>query len=131
MGKQLANEMALITGGSAGISLGAARYVSEEGAQFFTGRRQSEPDKAVAEIGGNLSASQGDASKRADLDRIYALVKDKAGRIDVLFANAGTYEFGTLGKITEEHFIGSSTPTCAACSSRCRTRYHFCPTVRR
>jgi short chain dehydrogenase len=93
--------------------------------------RQSELDKAVAEIGGNLSASQGDASKRADLDRIYALVKGKAGRIDVLFANAGTYEFGTLGKITEEHFIGSSTPTCAACSSRCRRRYHFCPTVRR
>jgi NAD(P)-dependent dehydrogenase (short-subunit alcohol dehydrogenase family) len=105
MGRKLANKIALITGGSAGIGLGAAKCMAEEGAQvFITGRRQSELDKAIAEIGGGVSAIQGDASKLADLDRIYASVKDKAGRIDVLFANAGTYEFGTLGKITEEHF---------------------------
>jgi len=43
-------------------------------------------------------------AKLADLDRIYAMLKEKPGRIDVLFANAGTYDFGTLGTITEEHF---------------------------
>jgi NAD(P)-dependent dehydrogenase (short-subunit alcohol dehydrogenase family) len=31
-------------------------------------------------------------------------VKELAGRIDVLFVNAGFYEFGTFGEITEEHF---------------------------
>jgi NAD(P)-dependent dehydrogenase (short-subunit alcohol dehydrogenase family) len=31
-------------------------------------------------------------------------VQAQAGRIDVLFANAGFYEFGTFGEITEEHF---------------------------
>jgi NAD(P)-dependent dehydrogenase (short-subunit alcohol dehydrogenase family) len=105
MSNKLANKIAVVTGGSAGIGFGAAKRFAEEGAQvFITGWRQSELDKAVAEIGGNVSAIQGDASKLAELDRIYAMVKEKAGRIDVLFANAGTYEFATLGKITEEHF---------------------------
>src|SRR5437879_7429686 len=102
MEKKLTNKVAVVTGGSAGIGLGAAKRFVEEGAQvFITGRRQSELDKAVAEIDGNVTAIRGDASKLADLDRIYAMVKENAGRIDVLFANAGTYEFGTLGEITE------------------------------
>ena len=105
MSKKLANKVALVTGGSAGIGLGAAKRLAQEGAQvFITGRRQSELDKAAAEIDGSVTAIQGDASKLADLDRIYAVIQEKAGRIDILFANAGAYEFGTLGKITEEHF---------------------------
>ena len=61
-------------------------------------------DKAIASIGGNAAAIQGDASNLAGLDRIYAAIKAQAGRIDVLAANAGVYEFGALGEITEEHF---------------------------
>jgi NAD(P)-dependent dehydrogenase (short-subunit alcohol dehydrogenase family) len=105
MSTKLEGKVAVVTGGSAGIGLGAAKRFAEEGAHvFITGRRQSELDKAVAAIGRNATALQGDTSKLADIERIYAAVKEKAGRIDVLFANAGTYEFGTLGKITEEHF---------------------------
>ena len=77
----------------------------QEGARvFITGRRQSELDKAVAAIGGDAAAIQGDISNLADLDRIYATIKAQAGHIDVLAVNAGVYEFGTLGEITEEHF---------------------------
>ena len=105
MTKKLAGKVAVVTGGSAGIGLGAAKRFAEEGAQLFiTGRRQSELDKAVAAIGDNVSAIQGDTSKLADIDRIYVTVKEKAGRIDVLFVNAGFYEFGKLGEISEEHF---------------------------
>jgi NAD(P)-dependent dehydrogenase (short-subunit alcohol dehydrogenase family) len=105
MSKKLEGKVGVITGGSAGIGLGIAKRFSDEGAQVFvTGRRQSELDKATAAIGGNATAIQGDTSKLADIDRIYATVKEKAGRIDVLVANAGVYEFGTLGEITEEHF---------------------------
>jgi NAD(P)-dependent dehydrogenase (short-subunit alcohol dehydrogenase family) len=105
MSNKLANKIAVVTGGSAGIGLGAAKRLAQEGARvFITGRRQSELDKAAADSGGNVTAIQGDASKLTDLDRIYAMIKEKAGRIDVLFANAGTYEFGTLGQITGEHF---------------------------
>jgi NAD(P)-dependent dehydrogenase (short-subunit alcohol dehydrogenase family) len=102
---KLSGKIALVTGGSAGIGLGIAKRFAEEGARvFITGRRQSELDKAVTSIGGGATAVQGDISNLDDLDRIYATIEDKAGRIDVLAVNAGHYEFGSLGEITEEHF---------------------------
>jgi NAD(P)-dependent dehydrogenase (short-subunit alcohol dehydrogenase family) len=105
MTSKLADKVTLVTGGSGGIGLGIAKRFAEEGARvFITGRRQSELDKAVALIGGNAAAIQGDTANLVDLDRIYATVSAQAGRIDVLAVNAGVYEFGALGKITEEHF---------------------------
>jgi len=102
---KLKNKVAVITGGNSGIGLATAKRFVAEGAQvFITGRRQNELDAAVKEIGGNVIGSQGDVSKLADLDRLYATVKEKAGRVDVLFANAGGGEFARFGEITEEHF---------------------------
>jgi NAD(P)-dependent dehydrogenase (short-subunit alcohol dehydrogenase family) len=102
---KLAGKVALVTGGSAGIGLGIAKRFVQEGAQvFITGRRQYELDKAVASIGTNASAVQGDISSLAELDRIYATVKAQGGRIDVLAANAGIYEAVPFGEVTEEHF---------------------------
>jgi NAD(P)-dependent dehydrogenase (short-subunit alcohol dehydrogenase family) len=105
MTSKLAGKVAVVTGGSAGIGLGIAKRFAQEGARLFiTGRRQTELDKAVASIEGNAAAIQGDTSDLADLDRIYATIRTQAGRIDVLVVNAGVYEFGTFGEITEEHF---------------------------
>jgi NAD(P)-dependent dehydrogenase (short-subunit alcohol dehydrogenase family) len=102
---KLADKVALVTGGSAGIGRGIARRFSEEGAHvFITGRRPAELNKAVASIRGNVEAIQGDVSDPTDLNRIFMHIRTRAGRIDVLVANAGFYEFGTLGEITEEHF---------------------------
>jgi NAD(P)-dependent dehydrogenase (short-subunit alcohol dehydrogenase family) len=102
---KLAGKIAVVTGGSAGIGLGIAKRFAQEGARvFIIGRRQSQLDEAVASIGGNAAAIQGDISNLADLDRIYATVEAQAGHIDVLAVNAGVYEFGTLGEITEEQF---------------------------
>jgi NAD(P)-dependent dehydrogenase (short-subunit alcohol dehydrogenase family) len=105
MTSKLSGKVALVTGGSAGIGLGIAKRFAEEGARvFITGRRQSELDKGITAIGEGATAVQGDTSNLDDLDRIYATIKDKAGHIDVLAVNAGYYEFGSFGKITEEHF---------------------------
>jgi NAD(P)-dependent dehydrogenase (short-subunit alcohol dehydrogenase family) len=102
---KLENKVAVVTGGSAGIGLGIAKSFAEEGARvFIIGRREAELDKAASAIGGNATAIQGDTSKLGDLDRIYATIEGKARYIDVLAMNAGVYEFGTLGEITEEHF---------------------------
>jgi NAD(P)-dependent dehydrogenase (short-subunit alcohol dehydrogenase family) len=102
---KLADKVAVVIGGSSGIGLGVAKRFAQEGARvFITGRRQSQLDKAVAVIGGNAAAIQGDTSNLADLDRIFAEIQAQAVRIDVLAVNAGVYEFGTLGEITEEHF---------------------------
>jgi NAD(P)-dependent dehydrogenase (short-subunit alcohol dehydrogenase family) len=102
---KLPGKVALVTGASAGIGLGIAKRFAQEGGHvFITGRRQSELDKAIASIGSNAAAIQGDTANLADLDRIYATVGAQAGRIDVLAVSAGVYEFGKFGEITEEHF---------------------------
>jgi NAD(P)-dependent dehydrogenase (short-subunit alcohol dehydrogenase family) len=103
MGK-LEGKVVVITGGSTGIGLAAARLFVKEGANvFITGRRQKELDDAVRAIGRNVTGVQGDVARLADLDRLYEAVRAK-GRIDVVFANAGVAEFAPLETITEEHF---------------------------
>lgn len=105
MADKLTGKVAVITGGTSGIGLATAQRFVEEGAYvFITGRRQNELDAAVKQIGKNVTGVQGDVSNLADLDRLYALVKQMKGHIDILFANAGTGEFASLGSITEEHF---------------------------
>jgi NAD(P)-dependent dehydrogenase (short-subunit alcohol dehydrogenase family) len=105
---KLEGKVAVITGGSSGIGLATAqRFISEGAHVFITGRRQSELDAAVKQIGknnNNVTGIQGDVSNLADLDRLYAAVKEQKGRIDILFANAGIDEFAPLGAITESHF---------------------------
>ncbi len=105
MSKKLEGKIALITGGSAGIGLATAKQFVEEGAYvYITGRRQPELDAAVASIGSNITAIQGDVAKLADLDRIYAQIGKEKGRLDIVFANAGLGDLAPLGSITEEHF---------------------------
>jgi NAD(P)-dependent dehydrogenase (short-subunit alcohol dehydrogenase family) len=82
----------------------AKRFVADGAYVFITGRRQSELDDAAAEIGRNVTAVQGDVSKLADLDRLFARVKEIKGRIDILFANAGVAEGAPLGAVSEELF---------------------------
>lgn len=100
---RLAGRVAVITGGSTGIGLATAKVFAEEGATvFITGRRQNALDAAVAEIGHGAVGLQGDTSNLADLDALYRRVKSDAGRIDVLFANAGGGSLLPLGEITED-----------------------------
>jgi NAD(P)-dependent dehydrogenase (short-subunit alcohol dehydrogenase family) len=98
-------KIAVITGGNSGIGLATAQRLAAEGAHvFITGRRQSELDAAVKLIGKNVTAVQGDVANLADLDRLYATIKQQKGRIDILFANAGLGDFAPLGSITEAHY---------------------------
>ncbi|MEO5888963.1 MAG: SDR family oxidoreductase [Ferruginibacter sp.] len=102
---RLQGKVAVVTGANSGIGLAIAKLFAREGATLFiTGRRQAELDKAVKEVGGNTFGISGDVSNLADLDHLYELVKQKAGTIDVLVANAGGGEFMALEDITEDHY---------------------------
>src|SRR5215471_8377321 len=104
MGK-LQNKVAVITGGSSGIGLAAAKLFVEEGAYvFIMGRRQNELDQAVNSIGHNVVGVQGDVTNLDDLDRLYETVKSKKEHIDIVFANAGVGEASLLEQVTEAHF---------------------------
>jgi NAD(P)-dependent dehydrogenase (short-subunit alcohol dehydrogenase family) len=105
MSKKLQGKVAVITGGNSGIGLATARRFVAEGAHvLITGRRQPELDEAVKQIGKNVTGVQGDVSNLADLDRLFATVKQQKSRLDVLFANAGVPAVAPLGEITEEFF---------------------------
>ena len=105
MSKQLQGKVAVITGGSTGIGLATAKAFAREGARvFITGRRQAELDAAVAAIGVAATGIRADSSRMADLDALIEQVRAQAGRIDVLFANAGGGDMQPIGAITEASF---------------------------
>ncbi|MEH2003583.1 MAG: SDR family oxidoreductase, partial [Nostoc sp.] len=103
--KKLEGKIALVTGGNSGIGLATAKQFVAEGAYvYITGRRQVELDAAVEAIGKNVTAVQSDVSNLADLDRLFATIKQEQGHLDIIFANAGGGQIAPLGAITEEHF---------------------------
>lgn len=105
MAMRLAGKTALITGGSSGLGLATAKRFILEGAQVVvTGRRQAELDAAVLKLGANAIGVRGDVSNLADLDLLYEKIRERHGRIDIVFANAGGGAFVPLGEITEDHF---------------------------
>src|SRR3984893_8811887 len=100
--KRLEGKVALVTGGNSGIGLTTARRFRDEGARVaISGRNQKTLDEAVKTLGKDVLALQADVAKFADLDRLYAAVSQKFGKIDVLFANAGIYKFAPLAATTE------------------------------
>ncbi|MCY1013683.1 SDR family oxidoreductase [Nannocystis pusilla] len=101
-----AGKVALITGGSTGLGLATAQRLVDEGAEhvYITGRRQSELDAAVRQLGRKATGLRGDISVLADLDRVFADIGRGHGRLDILFANAGGGAFEPLGAVTEAVF---------------------------
>src|SRR5882762_8781239 len=103
--KNLEGKIAVVTGGSSGIGLATARRFVEEGAHVvITGRREKELREAASLIKESITTVVGDVSRLDDLDRLYAVVKEKHGHIDILFANAGAGTIAPLTAATEAHF---------------------------
>lgn len=101
---QLTGKTALVTGGTSGIGLAAARALADEGAYVFvTGRGQARVDEAVASIGGTVQGVRSDVTDADDLQHLADTIRRHGAGLDVLFANAGGGEFATLEDETPEH----------------------------
>lgn len=104
MGK-LSGKIAVITGGNSGMGLVTAKRFVEEGAHVvITGRREKELREAAELIGRNITTVTGDVSRLEDLDRLYSVVREKHGKIDILFANAGLGQLTPLATVSEATF---------------------------
>lgn len=101
----LNGKVAVVTGGNSGIGLATAKLFHAEGAKVaIAGREQKTLDAAEKEIGGDTLAVRADVGKLEDIDRLYRAVKEKFGKIDILFANAGVAKFVPIEQSTEEFF---------------------------
>jgi len=100
----LTGKTALITGGSSGIGLAAARLMSARGATvLITGRDPAKLEAASAEIEG-LRTLVNDAGDPAQLPALVAWVESVAGTLDVLVLNAGVTPFTPIGGWNAEAF---------------------------
>ena len=101
----LEGKIAIVTGGNSGIGLATAKRFVEEGAYvFITARRQSELDKAIAEIGRNVRAIAADLAKLENIATIAETVSADKGVVDIVVLNAGFTERSPIEDITPEHF---------------------------
>ena len=103
--KRFEGKVAVITGGNSGIGLATAKRLHDEGARVaISGRSQKTLDEAVKYVGNGLVAVKSDVAKLSDLDKFYATVTQKLGKIDVLFVNAGVAKFVPVSQADETHF---------------------------
>lgn len=102
---KLTNKLAVVTGGSSGIGLATARRFLAEGAEVvITGRNREALDGAASDLGDLAYAIQGDVSNLRDLDSLFGQIRERFGRVDVLFANAGIAPLAPFDSVTEEQF---------------------------
>ncbi|WP_144214176.1 SDR family NAD(P)-dependent oxidoreductase [Flavobacterium anhuiense] len=108
--KKLEQKTAVVTGASKGIGAAIAKKLAAEGAAVAVNYASAADDaqRVVSEIvksGGRAIAVQGDVSKTADIDRIFARTAEEFGAIDILVNNAGIYNWGPIESVSEEGFF--------------------------
>ena len=105
MSAALHDKVAVITGAGSGIGRSIAQRFAAEGATvYLVGRRRHTLDEVAAEIGTSAEVVVADISQLTDIDRLFRLVEEKSGHVDVLVANAGGGSLAALGQITEQDF---------------------------
>lgn len=102
---QLTNKIIVITGGTTGIGFATAKLAIDQGARVVvTGRDPRTLAAARSELGGKGDVIAADSTRLDDLDRLFAEVRTRHGRIDLLFVNAGGGAFRPIEEADEAHY---------------------------
>lgn len=121
MGK-LDGKVAVVTGGSAGMSLATAKLFVREGARvIITGPDPVALDLAAREVGDGVDAFHSDIAVLADLDALHDHVERGYGRVDIVFANAGGGRPGAFEEVSEDDFDFTADTNFKGTFSRCRS----------
>jgi len=103
---KLQGKIAVITGGNSGIGFATAKELSQHGARvIIIGRNAEAVANAAREIGGDTLGLVADVARVADIEHAFAIIREKVGHVDIVFANAGIAKFAPLADVTEEFFL--------------------------
>lgn len=102
---RLNGAVAVITGGTTGIGLATAKEYLAEGAKVvITGRTEKTLKEAEKELGPGAIVLKSDTSKPGDITQLVDKVREKFGKVDILFVNAGVAKFVPIEQVDDSFF---------------------------
>lgn len=100
------NKVVIITGASSGIGEETAKVLAKNGAKVvLSARREDRLKKLVNEIGENAVYLKSDVSNVEDMKALVTLAKEKFGKVDALFANAGIMPGGNMSELKLQDWV--------------------------
>ena len=100
------NKIVLITGASSGIGEATAKVLVQNGAKVvLSARREDRLQALAAQLGENAAYLKSDVTSLEDMQALAALAKQRFGKIDVLFANAGIMPGSNLSQLKVQDWM--------------------------